>query len=76
MTLTTLLMERAGTKGSLLRNLYKDFLLECLDIVDDTRVEKVYRIYTEVALLRREVSISIDQAGKNETEKLLKPPTY
>lgn len=59
----------------MLRNLFKDFLLECLDIIDGTRVEKVRRIYTEVALLRREVSTSIDQAGKNETEKLLKPPT-
>ncbi|WP_138496327.1 BtrH N-terminal domain-containing protein [Paenibacillus pinistramenti] len=76
--LTALLMERAGTGGALFRNLYRDFLKECLELFGDTRMEQAYLLFTEIAPMWVNVSSLIDLAGKtgnkqalNEASKLL-----
>ncbi|MDQ0058791.1 BtrH N-terminal domain-containing protein [Paenibacillus harenae] len=70
LSLTASLMERAGTGGSLFRNLYRDFLKECVDLYKDSRIEKAYLIYERVALLWKEVSDLLDKASENESGNL------
>ncbi|MCA1292814.1 BtrH N-terminal domain-containing protein [Paenibacillus sp. alder61] len=76
--LTALLMERAGTGGALFRNLYRDFLKECVDLFGDPKVEQAYLMFTEIAPMWVNVSSLIDFAGRtgnkqelNQASKLL-----
>lgn len=76
--LTALLMERAGTGGALFRNLYRDFLKECVDLLGDPHIEQAYLAFTEIAPMWVNVSSLIDLAGKtgnqqelNQVSKLL-----
>ncbi|SES94054.1 BtrH N-terminal domain-containing protein [Paenibacillus sp. NFR01] len=76
--LTALLMERAGTGGALFRNLYRDFLKECVDLLGDPNIEQAYLAFTEIAPMWVNVSSAIDLAGKtgnlqelNQVSKLL-----
>lgn len=69
--LAALLMERAGTGGALFRNLYHNFLKECLQLLDDTRIERAYRLFTQIAPLWVAVSHSIDLAGRTADHKEL-----
>ncbi|MCC3373764.1 BtrH N-terminal domain-containing protein [Cohnella sp. REN36] len=76
--LTALLMEKAGTGGALFRNLYRDFLKECVDLFGDPQVEQAYLRFTEIAPLWVSVSSLIDHAGRtgnhqelNQVSKLL-----
>ncbi|MFB9328733.1 BtrH N-terminal domain-containing protein [Paenibacillus aurantiacus] len=62
--LIALLMERAGTGGALFRNLYRDFLNECLEQLGDPKIERACRLFTEIAPLWVDVSASIDRAGR------------
>ncbi|WP_159881547.1 BtrH N-terminal domain-containing protein [Paenibacillus puerhi] len=62
--LTALLMERAGTGGALFRNLYRDFLRECAERLDDPRIEQAHHLFTEIAPLWSSVSALIDHAGR------------
>ncbi|WP_030452763.1 BtrH N-terminal domain-containing protein [Herbidospora cretacea] len=63
-----LLMEQAGTGGALFRNLYRDFLGECLETVDRPEIRTAHESYAEAAALWTEVAGLIergrlDQAG-------------
>ncbi|WP_248925004.1 BtrH N-terminal domain-containing protein [Paenibacillus hamazuiensis] len=76
--LTALLMERAGTGGALFRNLYRDFLKECVDLCGDPKVEQAYLLFAEIAPMWVGVSTLIERAGKtgnhgelNQVSKLL-----
>ncbi|OAB44708.1 BtrH N-terminal domain-containing protein [Paenibacillus glacialis] len=62
--LTALLMERGGTGGALFRNLYRDFLKESLEIFGDSKIERAYLAFMEIAPLWSEVSAYIDKAGR------------
>jgi len=62
--LTAMLMERAGTGGALFRNLYRDFVRECADRLEDSRIGQAHRLFTEIAPLWTNVSSSIDRAGR------------
>jgi hypothetical protein len=62
--LTALLMERAGTGGALFRNLYRDFLKECVDLLGEPGVERAYELFTEIAPMWTRISSSIDRAGR------------
>lgn len=62
--LTALLMERAGTGGALFRNLYRDYLKECADQLEDPGIEQAYLLFTEIAPMWVSVSASIDRAGR------------
>ncbi|MCH5585573.1 BtrH N-terminal domain-containing protein [Shimazuella sp. AN120528] len=62
--LTALLMERAGTGGALFRNLYRDFLKECADRLEDPKIEQAHRLFTEIAPMWINVSEMIDHVGR------------
>jgi hypothetical protein len=61
------LMERGGTGGALFRNLYRDFLSECLGLVGDgeaaDRVARGRELFAESAALWTEVAALIEEAG-------------
>lgn len=71
LTLTALLMERAGTGGALFRNIYRDFLLECLELIDDTNLQEAYKMFCEIAPLWTEVASLIKSAGETQEEQYL-----
>ncbi|MNL12879.1 hypothetical protein D3C87_1337600 [compost metagenome] len=71
-------MEKAGTGGALFRNLYRDFLEECMAHLGDSRLDKAHRLFTEIAPMWVSVSSSFDKAGStgsyqelNQASKLL-----
>ncbi len=57
------LMERAGTGGALFRNLYRDFLAECAQLIDSSHVRTGHSLYTEAAALWTEVAALVAAAG-------------
>ncbi|MFJ8017283.1 BtrH N-terminal domain-containing protein [Streptomyces sp. NPDC096339] len=60
-----LLMEEAGTGGALFRNLYRDFLAECTDLLDNGRLRTGHALYTEAATLWTEAAGLIKKAGES-----------
>ncbi|SHF28881.1 Butirosin biosynthesis protein H, N-terminal [Seinonella peptonophila] len=69
--LTAMLMEQAGTGGALFRNLYRDFLKECVDLLEDLKIEQAYRLFTEIAPMWVSVSASIDRMGRTGNQQEL-----
>ncbi|MFD1885836.1 BtrH N-terminal domain-containing protein [Paenibacillus wenxiniae] len=70
--LTAMLMERAGTGGALFRNLYRDFLRECIDLLADRQIEQAYQLFVQIAPLWIAVSTAIEQAGQTADEQYLR----
>ncbi|MFH8659752.1 BtrH N-terminal domain-containing protein [Streptomyces afghaniensis] len=66
-----LLMEKAGTGGALFRNLYRDFLAECTQMVDSSRLRTGHRLYSEAAGLWTDVAALITNAGESGDEQCL-----
>ncbi|MFF7791992.1 DUF4872 domain-containing protein [Streptomyces sp. NPDC007991] len=66
-----LLMERAGTGGALFRNLYRDFLAECAQLVDSGHLRTGHRLYSEAAGLWTDVAALITNAGESGDERYL-----
>ncbi|MET9607317.1 BtrH N-terminal domain-containing protein [Streptomyces sp. NPDC006512] len=60
-----LLMEKAGTGGALFRNLYRDFLAECADLLDDSHLRTGHGLYAEAAALWTEAAAMIARAGES-----------
>ncbi|MGW6274761.1 BtrH N-terminal domain-containing protein [Streptomyces sp. NPDC055060] len=58
-----LLMERAGTGGALFRNLYRDFLAECAQVIDSGHLRTGHGLYAEAATLWSQVAALITAAG-------------
>jgi hypothetical protein len=66
-----LLMEKAGTGGALFRALYRDFLGECIQLIDDDNLRAGHKLYAEAATLWTEVAALITKAGMSgEVEHL------
>lgn len=63
---TALLMERAGTGGSLFRNLYRDFLKECYELQKIGNLKLAHEAFTEIAPLWKSVSSLFDKAGSTK----------
>ncbi|MEU2690039.1 BtrH N-terminal domain-containing protein [Streptomyces hygroscopicus] len=59
------LMERAGTGGALFRNLYRDFLAECAQLIDSSRLRTGHTLYTEAAALWTQVAALVAAAGES-----------
>ncbi|MGW0884685.1 BtrH N-terminal domain-containing protein [Streptomyces sp. NPDC002671] len=59
------LMEMAGTGGALFRNLYRDFLAECTDLLDNSHLRTGHTLYAEAATLWTEVAALIKKAGES-----------
>ncbi len=60
-----LLMEQAGTGGALFRNLYRDFLAECVPLHDSGHLRTGHALYTEAATLWTEVAALLTKAGES-----------
>lgn len=69
--LTATLMERGGTGGSLFRNMYRDFLKECLMILDHAPLQNAYNLFIEIAPMWEEVSNLIRMAGETHEIRFL-----
>ncbi len=70
--LTAMLMERAGTGGALFRNLYRDFLQECMELLSDPQIVQAHHLFVQIAPLWIAVSTAIDQAGKTADEQYVR----
>ncbi|MFB6618209.1 BtrH N-terminal domain-containing protein [Streptomyces sp. NPDC085524] len=66
-----LLMEKAGTGGALFRNLYRDFLAECADLLDSSHLRTGHALYTEAAALWTEAAALIKKAGESGDARCL-----
>ena len=64
LALAAVLMERGGTGGALFRNMYKDFLGECVALVGGEELEDGRRMYSEIAPMWTEVAALIGEAGE------------
>ncbi|SCF83421.1 BtrH N-terminal domain-containing protein [Streptomyces sp. Ncost-T10-10d] len=60
-----LLMEKAGTGGALFRNLYRDFLAQCTQLLDSRHLRTGHNLYTEAATLWTEAAALITKAGES-----------
>ncbi|UQA56975.1 BtrH N-terminal domain-containing protein [Polyangium aurulentum] len=60
-----LLMEKAGTGGALFRALYRDFLGECIQRIDDSNLRAGHALYAEAAPLWTHVATLITKAGES-----------
>ncbi|WP_432092633.1 BtrH N-terminal domain-containing protein [Streptomyces sp. bgisy100] len=65
------LMEKAGTGGALFRNLYRDFLAECTQLIDSSHLRTGHSLYTEAATLWTGVAGLIATAGESGDAKHL-----
>lgn len=63
---TAMLMEKAGTGGSLFRNIYRDFLLESYELTKIELLKAGYNDFVEIAKLWKKVSELFHQAGETE----------
>ena len=67
------LMERAGTGGSLFRNLYRDFLKESAELIGSTLLKEAYNNYSEIADQWKMVSDLFYKAGEtNDVQYIYK----
>ncbi|MEV7796437.1 BtrH N-terminal domain-containing protein [Streptomyces sp. NPDC087512] len=67
------LMESAGTGGALFRNLYRDFLAECAQLIDSSHLRTGHRLYAEAATLWTQVAALIAAAGESgDAENLVR----
>ncbi|MET9293625.1 BtrH N-terminal domain-containing protein [Streptomyces sp. NPDC003077] len=66
-----LLMEKAGTGGALFRNLYRDFLGECAQLLDSSHLRTGHELYTQAATLWTECAALITKAGESGDEQCL-----
>lgn len=64
--LTAMLMEKAGTGGSLFRQMYQDFLEESYALIGSTEIKRAYQDYLEIAPLWKQVSELFHMAGETE----------
>ncbi|MDQ1012425.1 hypothetical protein QFZ82_006910 [Streptomyces sp. V4I23] len=58
-------MEKAGTGGALFRNLYRDFLAECTQLLDSSHLRTGHGLYTEAGILWTEAAALITTAGES-----------
>ncbi|WP_030042929.1 BtrH N-terminal domain-containing protein [Streptomyces resistomycificus] len=65
------LMEMAGTGGALFRNLYRDFLAECAQLIDSSHLRIGHSLYAEAAALWTQVAALIATAGESGDAKNL-----
>jgi hypothetical protein len=71
LALAALLMERAGTGGSVFRNFYRDFLGESCEILKNAQIKKGYDAFSTIADHWSEVASLIEESSKTLDEKYL-----
>ena len=67
-----MLMEKAGTGGALFRNLYRDFLKECYELLNLEALDHGYQNFTEIAKLWGQVSALFEKVGETKNPNYLK----
>lgn len=70
-TTTAMLMEKAGTGGSIFRNLYKDFLNEAQEHLENKTIKKACEQYSQIAKSWKYVSELLNSAGETEEQKYI-----
>jgi hypothetical protein len=65
---TAILMERAGTGGSIFRNLYRDFLKESYELLQLDGLKEAYSDFAEIAKLWKQVSDLFYEAGSTHDQ--------
>lgn len=70
-SMMAMLMERAGTGGSIFRNIYRDFLKEAYDILGDEKVNAAYKLYKQAATLWSQVIHCFEQVSSKEDTDVL-----
>jgi hypothetical protein len=63
---TAMLMEEAGTGGALFRNLYRDFLKESSENMENETLQNVYTMFVEIANLWNQVSQMFGETAKTK----------
>lgn len=71
LALSAMLMERAGTGGSIFRCFYRDFLEESHAILGSKKIEQGFQAFKSIADDWKEVSSLIELAGKNDSAEPL-----
>lgn len=71
LALSALMMEKAGTGGSIFRIFYRDFLIESYDIVKSSEIKKGYELFTTIAKQWGEVSCLLEDTSKTLDKKNL-----
>ncbi|WP_417363820.1 BtrH N-terminal domain-containing protein [Galbibacter sp.] len=66
-----MLMEKAGTGGSLFRNLYRDFLLESAELLECKHIKEAHTQYAIVAELWKRVSELFYEVGNTHEIKYI-----
>jgi general stress protein 26 len=66
-----MLMERAGTGGSIFRNLYRDFLKESYDLLKIEGINEAYKDFKEIAQLWKNVSDLFYKVGETSDIKYI-----
>jgi hypothetical protein len=68
---TSMLMERAGTGGSIFRNLYRDFLKESYDLLKIEGINDAYKDFKEIAQHWKNVSDLFYKVGETSNIKYI-----
>lgn len=71
LALAALMMERAGTGGSIFRIFYRDFLGESCEILKNAKIKKGYDAFSTIADDWSEVASLIEESSKTLDEKYL-----
>lgn len=50
--ITSMLMEKAGTGGSIFRNIYRDFLKEAYELTENKTIEQAYLKFVKIVSVR------------------------
>jgi hypothetical protein len=68
---TAMLMEKAGTGGALFRNLYRDFLEECYDLLKMDKLKQGHEAFAEIAILWNTVSDLFNKVSETKDFKYI-----
>lgn len=68
---SAMLMERAGTGGALFRNLYRDFLKESADRLDNNAIRSGYESFKDIAALWTDISGLFEKISETQERTYL-----
>lgn len=71
LALASLMMEKAGTGGSIFRNFYRDFLIESSDILTNSRIKRGSELFTTIAEQWKEVAVLLEETSRTLEQKHL-----
>lgn len=69
--ITAQLMEKAGSGGALFRNLYRDFLQESAQLLENEGLQQAHALFATVAAQWTQVAHALHQAGTTEDVRFI-----